>query len=505
MARIPILGGAYRQASLIAGAQRSVNLYAERNPQTAQSPVQVTHYSRPGLTPLGTPPAPGRGRGLYVSTLGDLYAVIDQAVYWVDPNWNFTKIGTLLNPGTTPVYAADNSTDAFMVDGSTTGYVIQLQAGKPGIFGTSGDPNYLGADRADFLDYFLIFNQPNTPNWYCTLENSISFNALYFGTKTAWPDNVVGVIACERVAWVIGKYKSECWNNAGLVPFPFQILSGNIVEHGTCASYSLCKQDVNAYWLSESPEGARMFMRGVGLQAQRISTHAIEEEWLGYPRTDDCICQTYQIRGHAFVMLHFPTADRTWSFDEATQEWHEEAFYDVNGVQHRTRDTMMAYAYGKNVSLDWQTGQLYQRDETNYSDNGIPIVYKRGMPHLLDGEHFSRVTLWRVIADMECGNGTGVETPTVESPWSLGFNAGFGPRVLVTPPQVTCKCSYDRGFSFVTNGVQPLGGTGQYQTRPTWNRFGYANDFVIQLEWEGPMHTGLNGVFVETEVHEGDV
>ena len=152
MARIPILGGTYRQASLIAGAQRSVNLYAERNPQTAQSPVQVTHYSRPGLTPLGAPPAPGRGRGLYVSTLGDLYAVIDQAVYWVDPNWNFTKVGTLLNPGTTPVYAADNSTDAFMVDGSTTGYVIQLQAGKPGIFGTSGDPNYLGADRADFLD-----------------------------------------------------------------------------------------------------------------------------------------------------------------------------------------------------------------------------------------------------------------------------------------------------------------------------------------------------------------
>ena len=504
MSLIPILGGSYKNASLIAAAQRAINIYPERNPQTAQSPVQVTHYSRPGLTPLGAPPAPGRGRGLYVSTLGDLYAVIDQAVYWVNADWQFTLVGNLLNPGTTPVYAADNSTDAFMVDGTTTGYTIALSAGQAGVFGTSGDPNYLGSDRVDFLDYFLIFNQPNTPNWYCTLETSINFNALYFGTKTAWPDNVVGVIACERQAWVIGKYKSEIWANAGLVPFPYQILSGNIVEHGTVAKYSLAKQDINAYWLSESPEGARMFMRGVALQAQRISTHAIEEEWLKYPRVDDCIVQTYQIRGHAFVMLHFPTADRTWCFDEATQEWHEEAFFDVNGVQHRTRDTMMAYAYGKNVSLDWQTGQLYQRDETNYSDNGIPIVYKRGIPHLVDGQHFSRVTLWRVIADMECGNGTGVEVPTAESPWSLGFSPGFGPAVIVTPPQVTLKVSYNRGFSYVVNGVQPLGGTGQYQTRPTWNRCGYANDFILELEWEGPMHTGLNGVFVETEVHEGD-
>ena len=114
MGRVQILGGAYKQASLIAGAQRSVNLYPERNAQTAQAPVGVTHYSRPGLTPLGAPPAPGRGRGLFVTTLGDLYAIIDQAVYWVSPDWQFTQIGALLNPGVTPVYAADNSTDAFV-------------------------------------------------------------------------------------------------------------------------------------------------------------------------------------------------------------------------------------------------------------------------------------------------------------------------------------------------------------------------------------------------------
>jgi hypothetical protein len=65
----------------------------------------------------------------------------------------------------------------------------------------------------------------------------------------------------------------------------------------------------------------------------------------------------------------------TWVFDAATKKWHEEAWYDTNGVQHRTLDTFKAYAYGTNVSLDWKTGALYQRDTTNFTDNGVACVY----------------------------------------------------------------------------------------------------------------------------------
>jgi hypothetical protein len=507
MARIPILGGSYQQASVIAGAQRCINLYPEKNAESAQAPVPVTHYSRPGLTPLGAPPAPGLGRGLYVSTLGDLYAVVGQSIYYIDPNWNFFLLGNLLIPKITPVYIADNSTQAVVVDGSTFASVITLVAGQKGSIAPLADPNFLGSDRVDFLDYYLIFNEPNTPNWYSSQVTSASFNALFFGTKTAWPDNVISVVAVERQAWVFGKYKSEVWLNAGTIPFPFQILSGNIIEYGCAAKYSIAKQDVNIYWLAQSPEGARMLMKGAGIAAIRISTNAIEEEWLTYPRIDDAIGQTYQIRGHNFYLIHFPTADRTWCWDESTQEWHEEAFYDVNGVHHRTKDTFMAYAYGSNVSLDWNTGQLYLRDETNYSDNGAPIVYFKGMPHLVDGENFDRITLWRIEADMECGVGTGVWVPTEEGPWSLGFSSGFGPSgpgVLVEPPGVTLALSHDRGRTFRNHSIQPLGSQGQYNNKPTWNRCGYGYDIVVRLSWEGPMHSALQGVFAVIERHDGD-
>ena len=401
MARLQILGGAYRQASLIAGAQRSRNLYPEMNAQQAQAPVGVTHYPRAGLTPLGAPPNPGQGRGLYVSSIGDLYAFVNQQIYYVNPDFQFSLIGNLLTTTTTPVSAADNGLNAIIVDGDLSAAQLNLltKAITPVV-----DPNFLGATRADFLDYILIFNEPGTPNWYSTQILSTTFNALLFGTKTAWPDNIITLIANERQAWILGQYKSEIWTNAGTTPFSFQILSGNIIEYGIAGPYAVAKQDINIYWVSQSPEGARMALRGQLQGAQRISTNAIEEEWLTYPRVDDCILTTWQIRGHQFCEFHFPTADRTWVWDELTSEWHEKGWFDTNGTWHRSKDLFKAYAYGRNIGQDWSTGQIYLLDETNFTDNGVPIVFERGLPHLQDDHDFNRLTLWRVITDMEVGS-----------------------------------------------------------------------------------------------------
>jgi hypothetical protein len=85
-------------------------------------------------------------------------------------------------------------------------------------------------------------------------------------------------------------------------------------------------------------------------------------------------------------------------FDAATKKWHEEAWYDTNGVQHRTLDTFKAYAYGTNVSLDWKTGALYQRDTTNFTDNGVACVYSHDFPHLLDQED-SRVSPYALLVE----------------------------------------------------------------------------------------------------------
>src|ERR1700680_1621138 len=155
MPRVAILGGAYTDDSLIADAQRAVNIYPQFNPERAQAPVNVTHFPRPGRTLLGTPPALGRGRCLYGATNGDLYAVIDQSVYYIDQDFKFTFLGLLSVIVENTVYMADNGFSAIVVDVFISGYEIIFPiSGSSRGFNQISDPNFIGASQVDYIDSF---------------------------------------------------------------------------------------------------------------------------------------------------------------------------------------------------------------------------------------------------------------------------------------------------------------------------------------------------------------
>ena len=81
MVRVLLSGGAYRARSIIASAQRQVNLYSEPNRPGAIIDIDgssggeaeaggvkggiPTLYPTPGLRPLSTPPTPGPARCLF--------------------------------------------------------------------------------------------------------------------------------------------------------------------------------------------------------------------------------------------------------------------------------------------------------------------------------------------------------------------------------------------------------------------------------------------------------
>lgn len=494
MVQIALRSGAYSSESYIASAQRCVNLYPETNPEDTEPNFPTAHYVRPGLLALGKPPAQGFGRCLYRATNGDLYAVINRSVYYIDPNWVFTELAQLVANVVTPAYMADDGTDIVVVDGSPQGYDIAM---APRTMTQIGDPNFLGSDRVDYLDTFLIFNKPGTNQWYCALSDQILFNGLFIGIKTAWPDAILCVVAVEREAWVFGSQKSEPWFNAGFTPFPFQLTPGVIIEQGCAAKYSPQKMDAYVYWLSQSPEGARMAMRGTSSNvAQRISTHAIENEWLTYPRVDDAIGSVYQIKGHSFYCLHFPTADRTWVYDAATEQWWEDASFDVNGLQHRSHATFTAYAYGKNLALDWATGALYQIDQQTITDNGVPIPWIRSFPHYTNELKYTG--MGAIVLDVATGMDVGTgENGQFLSPWSAGFSSGFGPITQVAAPSVNLRISRDGGNRYGTNRPKGMVSAGRYRSMMRWRGNGLARDWVLEFSSTAEMAPAIQGAYVD--------
>ena len=514
MPRIALTQGAYTADSVIASAQRAVNIFPEANPQDAL--VKFTHYACAGLTPLASPPAAGPGRGLYMSNIGILFYVCGTTLYQVGPTWAMTFVGTI-DYGTGPVSMADNGTSMVLVDGTPNGYEIDLttvaftpisEANNEPPPDTDAVYAFYGADRIDVLDGYLILNQPGTRNFYSTYNNEVVFDALYFAAKNGYSDNLVSVVVTAREIWLIGQRTTEIWFDAGAAAFPFEIMPGPFVQHGCSAKYSVAQVDGAIFWLSQDQAGQSIVLRGKGYAASRISTHAIEAELATYAVVSDAVGFCYQQNGHAFYMLSFPSADKTWCWDEMTELWHQRAWTDTNGVEHRHRANCAAFAYGKNVVADWQTGQLYAFDPTVNTDAGAPMYFRRGFPHMMaDGA--------RVIYpgfSLDVLGGTSPNTTITPGPFPLLNNTAVGPQQFLVgtdellcgpappipqPPIVNLRWSDDHGATWGQPVPQTFGATGQRLTQPKWNRLGMARDRVFEVYGVIPGPLAINGAFLD--------
>jgi hypothetical protein len=466
--RVPLTTGAYQTRSVIAEAQRSVNLYAEANPQDAPAPF--TYYPTPGLTPVSTPPASGECRAIYTASNGNRYDVVGGVVYAVNGS-SYTQIGTL--PTTTgPVSIVDNGTDAFVVDGSSSGYTISLSDNS---MTQCTDPAFYGADKVDYVDGYFIFNKPATQQFYISLFNDIKFDSLDIASKSTYSDNLVTHAVMHREIWLFGELTTEVWYNTGASDFTFGRMPGVFIEHGCGAKHSVAKIDLALFWLSKDLQGQGIVFAGKNYSAERISTHAIEQEFSTYSRIDDAVGFSYLQGGHAFYVLSFPTANKTWCFDTATGQWAERGYLEADGTFSRHRANCHSSNGGRNLVGDYETGAVYALDPSAYTDDGNPILCIRSFPHI-GGADGNRVMFRQFIADMEVGNGLPVDTAA---------------------PEIRLRWSDDRGRSWGNSVTSSLGKVGEFLTSIQWQRLGYARDRVFELSWSAPVKTALNGAWVD--------
>jgi hypothetical protein len=517
--RVPLNQGAYTARSIIASAQRAVNIYPEPNPDDAE--CKYTHYGAPGLTLLnGTLNVPARC--LYLANNGTLYYCAGNALFSVSapPAWTITLIGTILTTSGI-VSMADNGTTLLLVDGSSSGYQLDLATNAFSFVNAvtnappveSGDVfGFFGADRVDIIDGFMVLNQPNSQNFYCTQLNNVIFDALNFSAKNGYSDLLVTIIVTRREIWLIGQRTTEIWFDAGGALFPFQILPGPFIQHGCIAKFSVAQVNGVVYWLSQDQAGTNILVRGEGYDAKRISTHALEQEWSKYPTIADAEAFCFQIGGHSFYQINFPTANKSWRWDEATQLWHEPVFTDADGNENRHRAACAAFAYGVNVMADWETGALYACDPTVHTDNGMPMYFRRGFPHMMqDGR---QVIYPGFTLDVEAA--TSPDTIDQPGPFELlsvgsaygsedvmtsgaGFGLLSGLAPVNTSPQVFLRWSDDRGRTFSNPIPQSLGATGQYLSQPRWRRLGRARDRVWEVYGVIPGRLAINGAFLDPE------
>jgi hypothetical protein len=464
--RIPFLGGSGTHRSVTVNAERTVNLFPALTPD-GKAPMVL--YGTPGLTRLAETTAEA-GRGLYVAA-GRLFAVVGATLYEISSAGAATVRGTLTTVSG-PVSMADNGTVLVVVDGAH-GYQFTLATNA---FAQITDPDWPAATHIAFHDGYFVLNRSGTGQFVITSLYGIDVDPLDFATAEGAPDDTVSLLVDHRELWLFGDETTEVWFNSGAADFPFARLDGAFLEQGCAAPFSPAKIDNAVYWLSKDRNGHGHVMRAQGYQPQIVSTRAVEHAIQGYGTISDARAYTYQQDGHSFYVLTFPTADRTWVYDVATQLWHERASWSSG--EHRHRGECYAFAFGKHLVLDYSNGRIYELDLDAYTDDGEPLRALRRTQH--QSAEGMRLFWASLQVEMESG---------------VGLSSGQG-----SDPQAMLRWSDDGGRTWSSEHWRSMGRLGEYRTRAIWRRLGQSRDRVFELSISDPVKRVIVDAWADVEV-----
>jgi hypothetical protein len=524
------VGPSYEAPSIYQDAQECINFYPEVDPTKPPGTRGIVAlYPTPGYT-MAAQLAVGPVRGMRALSGGQyLVAVSNTSAYVMTSAMVPTLIGFVSGIG--QISISDNVTTAdgltaYIVNGTdrytwvaSTGVFTQLPA---------TDGPWQGANVCEVVDNYNIYNQPGTQNWAATdLGSSLSTNA-YYGAKDGAPDTLVSLIVDHRQVYLLGEFTTEVWTDVGnqiptIISFPFQRVPGTMVQHGIAAQFSVARFAEAFMFVSQDQRGQSIIGMIAGYQFQRISTHAVEQSLVD-KTISDAIAWTYQIEGHEFYVVTFPSADLTWVYDLASQAWHKWLSFS-NGEFHRHRSNCGTNFAGKIIIGDYQNGMLYQLSNTVYTNNGEPIRRLRRAPHLttdLQRQYFDEFQiqfqpgvglagndptdlLSNLLAEgfpflateldeditTEAGTGLLAVTPITTSD-DLLTESGEDILVSVTTvqgvdPQAMLRWSNDGGSTWSNEHWTSIGRIGRYQNRAIWRRLGMARDRIFEVSISDPV------------------
>ena len=465
--KTPILGSSYVVRSVNAADARMVNLFPEIIAEGGKEPAFLQRC--PGLRLLATVGS-GPVRGMWqFGAYG--YVVSGNSLYKIDTAYNATLLGAVSGAG--PVSMADNGTQLF-VAANPDGYIYNASTNT---FAQITDPDFPGAVTVGYLDGYFVFNEPNSQKiWITSLLDGTQVDPLDFASAEGSPDGVIAILSNFREIWVFGTNSVEVWYDSGASDFPLQRIQGAYNELGCAAAYTVAKMDNGVFWLGQDARGRGMVYRANGYQGQRISTHAVEWHIQSYGDISDAIAYTYQQDGHSFYVLTFPSADRTWVYDVATNSWHERAGWS-NSVFTRHRSNCQMVFNNEVIVGDYQNGKLYAFDPEVYADDGQIQRWLRSWRALPTGQNNLKRTAHHML-QLDCESG-------------VGLNLGQG-----SDPQAMLRWSDDGGHTWSNEHWSGMGKIGEYYRRVIWRRLGMTlklRDRVYEVSGTDPVKIAIMG------------
>jgi len=461
---IPFVGATYQMEAVSFDHQRCVNLYpimSESGTSKSVSALRGTSGLEAFATAGGGPIRGG------IEAAERAFFVSGSEFYEILENGSATLRGTLLT-ATGVVSIEENPTQIMIVDG-LYGYIFNHVTNT---FTQITDTDFPVPSDLTFQDgYFLVTQKDSSSFFISGINNGLTWDILDSTTVESSPDNLVGLKSDSSNLWLFGTKSTEVYRNTGAAAFPFQRISGAMIETGCAAQGTIQEIDNALIWLGTDDNGDSIVWRSNGYNAQRISTQAIELKIAESTDFTDSYAWVYHERGHAFYMLQVRGLKTTLCLDLSTGMWHERSYRNpLTGAEEQHLASCHIFFNQKHLVGDRDSGLIYRMALDVYSDNGNPIVRERTSPHYSQERRL--ISHSQLELDMEMG---------------VGLSSGQG-----SDPQVMMQYSDDGGRTWSDELWADLGKIGEYRNRVKWNQLGQARDRVYRVRVSDPVFVQIN-------------
>ena len=368
----------------------------------------------------------------------------------------------------------------------------------------SSDGAFTGGGVVDVNDNYFIYTRPGTQQFAISDVLSPITQPLSFASKFTSPDNLVSLIADNGQVYLLGEKSSEVWVDQGTFPVAYQRVPGSSNQQGIIAPFSVARVGNFFCYVSQNIRGQNQIVLMNGYIPQRVSTHAVEQSLLDQ-YTADAIGYTYQLEGHEVYVVTFPTIDITWAYDLTTNLWHKWLWTDSDNIYHRHRSNCAAVFQNIVVVGDWENGNLYQLDQSAYTDAGSEIRRLRRAPHLLSDlqrQYFDELQI-QFQPGVGAGGFSRDRNIYLGSPYYIsatgsliiGYqdidvlgNAGqISATDVAYNPKAMLRWSNDGGSTWSKEYWQNIGQQGKYTNRAIWRRLGMSRDRIFEVVVTDPI------------------
>jgi len=371
---------------------------------------------------------------------GILYRVVGSSLVKVDSAGVVTYMGDVGNNGVKCSF--DYSFDRMCI--GSNGHLYYFDGSSLTVV---TDPDMGTVNDVIWVDgYFMTTD--GTSLIVTELNDPMSVNPFKYGSSESDPDPITGLLKIRGEVYAFNRYTIEVFQNVGGAVFPFQRISGALVQKGAVGKDAKCKVAQTYAFLGSGRNEPCSVWLGGDSNAVKIATREIEQIISKYTESQlsSAIVEAREFNAHQHIYIHLP--NETLVYDLAASAAMQSPIWFTlssgTGGQAQYRAFNLVYVYNKWIVGDKIDGRI------GYLDSSISTQYGD-----IAGWQFDTAFLYNqaqagIIHELELVAITGL--------------VGLG-----VSPSISLSHTKD-GFIWSNQKFHSTGQIGQYNKRITWRR-----------------------------------